>query len=256
MIGHKNNLLGIGAIHEIEGVVIINPYGEMGELNCEKIYDVTKLNKKEKQILMYPTYQTIVDNLKFIRENKPIIYLTPSQKKEIDFLKSFFEIKTINFNKELFVDWIKFPTSDINEIERVSKSNNLAKCIYIYLTLFEKYGLLLNPNMFNGSEKIDKYLFKDINTLEKISKIDDFKILKKIINNFSQCDLTSDFIHELLFLICSQDTSERRDAIFELAKNSPKEKILLNFDEKITKELIENDGYIKQYNENEYLINF
>jgi len=242
MVGNKNNLLGIGNICENKGLVIINPFGEMGELDYEKIYDPSSLKDSKIKMLMYPDFEVITSNLELIRESEPLIYLAPSQEKEINFLKSFFDVKTVKFNKDKFIEWIGFPTSDMKEIKRIAKSNNSSMCLFIYLKLFEKYNLLLNPNMFRiMKNNHTKYLFKDIETLEKIYSIDDFKILKTIIENFSEYDLTSEFIHEILFLISSEDSSERKDALFEIAKYPPGKEISLNCKNEIIKEFIEYD---------------
>ncbi|HOI18667.1 MAG TPA: hypothetical protein PLX15_02275 [Candidatus Woesearchaeota archaeon] len=256
MVGNKNNLLGIGNICENKGLVIINPFGEMGELDYEKIYDPSSLKDSKIKMLMYPDFEVITSNLELIRESEPLIYLAPSQEKEINFLKSFFDVKTVKFNKDKFIEWIGFPTSDMKEIKRIAKSNNSSMCLFIYLKLFEKYNLLLNPNMFRiMKNNHTKYLFKDIETLEKIYSIDDFKILKTIIENFSEYDLTSEFIHEILFLISSEDSSERKDALFEIAKYPPGKEISLNCKNEIIKEFIEYDGYIVQ-KDKKYVTNF
>lgn len=255
--GYKNNLFGIGRMHEFQGLVIVNPFGEMGELDYEKVYDVSKLGNKEakKIMLMYPIYEILVSNLKLIRETEPIIYLAPSQKNEIEFLKAFFDVKAIKFSKDLFLGWLGFPTSDLEEIKRIANSNNYARCLYIYLSLYENYGLLLNPNMFRKTCGTAAFLFKDIETLEKIASIKDFGILKQVILNFSKYDLTSEFIHELLFLICSKDDSERKEALFEIAKYLPGSNITLNCKEEIIKDFIDNSGYLKKEN-NKYIANF
>lgn len=239
-VGFKSNFLGIGSIYETQGIVIINPFGELGELNYKKVYDVLELDSSERTMLMYPNYKTIVLNLNIIRQYEPIIYLTPSQEKEINFLKCFFNTKTIIFSKEKFLEWLSL--SNIKDLERHAKSNNQIKCVYIYLTLYEKYNLLLNPNMFRKIPNTT-FLFKDLETLETISKINDFYILKNIVNNFFEYDLSLDYIHELLFSICSDDKSKRKEALFEIVKFKNKSVVELEFDNEIINQFIQ-EGYI------------
>lgn len=150
---------------------MVNEEGYYFDFIINKIEDkyftsIDKLNQDEIQIIKYPSYESIINNLDNIINSNVIILLLKTQKKEIELISTYFKKIDLPFNTIPVRDFLEMNSFSINEILKQAKTDKFFRFIYVFLRVKERFNLntsrLHNINRNNIQMSFVKSDFKSI----------------------------------------------------------------------------------------------
>jgi hypothetical protein len=152
---------------------MVNEYGYYGDfiiraIPKENIRTLETLEADNVQIVLYPTYENIIEYKEKILNSKVILVFYPTQEKEIQFISSYFKHIELPFNVAPFFDFLGLNLS-FHEVKELAKTHSSYRILYVFLQTREYFGL--NPSNFY---KVD---FKEYHLL--FSKLDFKNIQQK-----------------------------------------------------------------------------
>jgi hypothetical protein len=137
-------------------------------INQEYFTTIQNLEKDKLQLLTYPTYEELVDNLEKIINSNAVILLLPTQKKEITLLSTYFKKLETPFNITPLLDYLGQSDFSLEGLEDLAKNNLLYKIIYVFIKT--KHAFNLNSsNLYQINE----------NNCEQVFSKSDFKTIQK-----------------------------------------------------------------------------
>lgn len=141
---------------------LVNDKGFYFEKFNEKLYP--------ERLIKYPTYNWLLENIKNIIEEDKIVFLYPTQKKEIELLKVYMPIHKTPFIMERLYEYIglskRYSDSEIIHNAKTLENRYDWLLLYIFPKICKKYNL--NPSyLINNCQIRDAWKLYDLSMIEE-----------------------------------------------------------------------------------------
>lgn len=113
----------------------------INEIDEKYFTTIDKMNQNEIQIIKYPKYETIINNLDKIINSNLVILLLKTQEKEIELISTYFKKIDTPFNTTILTDFLNLDNFSINEILEQAKTNKMFRFIYVFVKIKRLFNL-------------------------------------------------------------------------------------------------------------------
>jgi hypothetical protein len=215
--------------------------------NIEKNYftSIDKLNKDDIQVIKYPKYEELMENLNEIINSNSLILLFKTQKKEIELISTYFKKIDTPFNTTIVTDFLELSPVSIDEIFKQAKTNNLFRFIYVFLKIKHMFNLntsklyKINKNNMNFS-----FVKSDFSSIDKNQFPNAYLFYSKSLGHFNL-----DIFFNLLFYDLVNYSDEKINYLLKLIKFDDFSRIDVNklgVSEEIIKQYSKEIAWIKK----------
>lgn len=215
--------------------------------NIEKKYftSIDKLNKSDIQIIKYPKYEDIIENLNEIINSNAIILLFKTQKKEIELISTYFKKIDTPFNTTTITDFLELSPFSIDELFIQAKTNNFMRFIYVFLRIKHIFNLNTSKIYKINEKKMNHSFVKsDFSMIDKNQFPNAYLYYSKSLGHFSL-----DIFFNLLFYDLVNYSDEKIDYLLKLIQFKDFSKIDVNkldVSEEIIKKYSKEIAWIKE----------
>ncbi|MFW5977420.1 MAG: hypothetical protein ACOCQQ_02810 [Candidatus Nanoarchaeia archaeon] len=172
--------------------IIINDSGYFfdylfNKTNLKKITDAT-FEADEIEIIAYPTYDQILENIEPLKKSCAVVLLYEFQRKEQEILCTYFRKQKMDVNDQFLLDFLKLDL-DLNELQKSAEKNYYHRILYVFLQTRKEVNL--NPsNLNNINTKNFNYAFSRADFEGQEIK---YSLAKKYVELSNEFDLVSFF---------------------------------------------------------------